>query len=179
MAGINFAKQSNIEKKALFSPTSNMLIPSLIILACLAAYGGLFTWKKILDKNLSQVEAEIKAETEEAARKKFSAVYDFQARLDTAGKVLSGRHNANDDLAKVESLIIPTIALTSFSYGEGGLITLEAITSDYHAVARQIQVFKENKDVSGLKVDEGSVTKEEEGIKFTLSFTLKPAVSNN
>lgn len=115
---------------------------------------GLRAYGDYLDNQITMVDGQTREITAQFSGESVTRISDFQKRLDIiAEKLKDSQKNAQGSFGIVESLMIPGITLTSYSYNaEEKSLVLKAITDDFQKIAQQVMSFKSNSSVTNTFV---------------------------
>ncbi len=156
------------------------IISFFILFTVLLATGGLYFYKGIMEKNISQMQSQLVAAKNRFEPTKIVELQQLDKRLRASTEILSG-HIAVSPVFEALSLItMKTIRYTKFSYVMGGekeskvLIKMSGEAVGYSSVALQSDLFAKSKNLlnpvfSNLKLDEKG------GVLFDLEFFVDPS----
>ena len=153
-----------------------IFIVSLVIFAVLAlSYLYFELGSQKLTKSITE-KAKALAETEEETVLKSNLTL-YENKIETFKNLFNNRVKTESVFLTVEKLCHPDVWFDSFNYGaDDREIELSGIAPNFTAVAQQIIILKQHKDIlSNIKLS-GLAKDKEKGIKFVLNLTLTPQV---
>lgn len=170
MSNINLSQSSELSS---LKASGGVLDKSLgisigLLILAFGVYFGLLFYEKTLDSNLASINASIETERKKISNDQANRIVDFQDRLDVIGKSLTSGMSPNDNLAKIESSMLPETKLGQYSYDmEKQSIETVVIADSFKSIAEQIVAFK--KVFSNVSV--GDTSRSEDG-KLKVNMTL-------
>lgn len=156
-----------------------MVIAVFIFLSMVAAAGGVYFYKSIVDKNISEMEKNLNIAKNRFEPSKITQLQTLDRRLKASNEIL-GRHIAVSPIFKALSEItMKSVRYTKFGYDVGTskesrvVIKLSGQAQRYSSIALQSDLFKKNKNLidpvfSNLALDEKG------NVLFDLEFSVDP-----
>ena len=101
-------------------------------------------------------------------------IFEYQRKIKDINFLLSKRKRAGDFLNFLSSFVHPNLYFTELSLDmDKGEANLEGISSDFPAIAQQVDIFKKQEFIQKVELMDVSL-EEENGVKFTLELSLFP-----
>lgn len=174
MSSINLSSFSQEEKKPAQLTEKSLLGVFLILVLVLAAWSGLFFYGKYLDKKIDQAKQNYQEQIVQLGNEGSKNVIDFQKRLDVSKALIAQGRNIGEDLTQIESLIVPNVYLSGFSYDESGKkISLNCVGDNYNTVAKQILSFKNSSYFSSVAAGSSNIDTQSNKISFPIELRVK------
>lgn len=174
MSNINLSSFSQEEKKPTQLAEKSLLGIFSVLVLVLAAWAGLFFYGKYLDKSIEQAKQSYQSQIAQLGSEGSKNVIDFQKRLDVSKSLITQGRNIGDDLTQVESLMVPNVYLSGYSYDESGKkISLTCVGDNYNTVAKQILSFKNSSYFSSVAAGSSSVDAQSNKITFPVELKVK------
>jgi hypothetical protein len=175
MANINLSSLSQEEKKPEGLAKSALVGLFAILILILAAWGGLFLYKKYyLEKKISETQVSYDSHLKQLTSDDSKKVIDFQRRLEVSKTLLAQGRNLPDDLSQVESLMVPNAYITSYSYDDANKeISLNCIGDNFNTMAKQILSFKNSAYFSQVIAGSSTVDIQTNKISFPVKLKIK------
>ena len=170
MVDINLIPKEYREKrkglKNVFSKTT--IIVLVFVILSLFFYGGLFLYKRNLNKSLEALNQEILILDQKRDLKTEQAMIDLDRRINVLKKIFENHFYWSDLLGKIEDLTIPEVYFNGAKIAisqDGVTFNSTGTTLTYTSLARQILILQEDKLIKDVKVSAISLT-DNMGIKF-------------
>ena len=175
-------KKSIVKERAVVArPVSFLVIISIFILfSMLIGTGGLYFYKKIMEKNITEIENSLNAAKNRFEPSRITELQVLDKRLRASSEILS-KHIAVTPIFKALQLItMKTVRYIKFSYdftneiNSKVLVKMNGHAVGYRSIALQADLFTKNKNLidpifSNLTLDDkGSVL-------FDLEFSVDPS----
>lgn len=178
-------KRPMIEERVV-SPASTSLftvISIIIFFAVILASAGLFFYKGILAKNLTQMEADLNLAKARFEPSKIVQLQQLDRRLNASKSVLAQHVAVSPIFETLQDITLKTIQYTNFGYkwGEGANprveVTMKGAAVGYRSIALQSDLFTKNEFLidpvfSNLSLDESGK------VLFDLKFSVDPNLTN-
>lgn len=172
MTNINLITEDVSKKKGSLSDTGSVL-GLIVLLLVLALYGGILFYKGRVVNEAIQAKSEYDQKYNEAVTGRAKEVADFQNRLVAAGKLIGQGRNVSDNLAAVETALLPNVYLDSYGYDdETSSVTINCVGDNYNTVAKQIRSFKNSSFFSEVASGKTSFDKVKNKIDFEIDLKL-------
>ncbi|MCX6747948.1 MAG: hypothetical protein NTW98_03350, partial [Candidatus Nomurabacteria bacterium] len=168
------------ERSTTGRPTGFFLVIAIFIfLSMVAAAGGVYFYKSIVDKNISEMEKNLNIAKNRFEPSKITQLQTLDRRLKASNEIL-GKHIAVSPIFKALSEItMKSVRYTKFGYDVGTskesrvVIKLSGQAQRYSSIALQSDLFKKNKNLidpvfSNLALDEKG------NVLFDLEFSVDP-----
>jgi hypothetical protein len=159
------------------------IITIFIFFTMLVVTGGLFFYKTILERNITQMANDLTLAQNQFEPAKIAQLQVLDKRLKAATQVLSNHIAISPIFTVLESLTMKTVAYTKFDYEFGSTaaapitVNMSGIAVGYRSIALQADLFATNKYLidpvfSNLSLDnKGNVI-------FDLEFSVDPSFIN-
>ncbi len=157
MPGVNLsqpvAEEEEVKRSRGFFDTG--IIVSLVLLALSGSvWGGMRLYLGSLDKKIATLDETLSANAERLKGEGVNRVADFDARVTYYAEHRDGLTDPRDILRRLESVMVPGIVLTSFTYDNQARTSIIAGRSeDFRKMAEQILSLKAEKIFSQVVVD--------------------------
>ncbi|MFA5840689.1 MAG: hypothetical protein WC847_00210 [Candidatus Paceibacterota bacterium] len=165
-------------------PVSIFLIISLFVLfTVLLATGGLYFYKGIVTKNITEMEKTLNLARNRFEPAKITELQTFDKRLRASTEILGKHMTVTPIFTALEQLTMKSVRFTKFSYSLGGedkagiSIKMSGIAIGYRSIALQSDLFAKNKNLidpvfSNLVLDNSG------NVLFDLDFSVDPGFVN-
>lgn len=154
-------KNESVKKTGGFS--GGIIIPILIIVLSLGAWGGLEFYKRSITDQISAVDAEITAASAEVSVKDLERVVAFQERTERIDKKLKIKNTPDTLFGALQQAVVPGASIVSFDLAEKN-VKLTMSVDKYQTVAKQVlslkksTVFNDVTVTGATKNDKGEIT---------------------
>ncbi len=170
MANINLATGRQ-EEKIIGSGTGGLFAALFIVVA---VYGFLLFYGDYLEKSAAALKEEYDNKRVSFVAGNSKSVLDFQNRLIVAKDLLAQERNVNEDIKKIEELIIAGVYADSYNYDEAAkTVTLNCFANSYEITAKQILSFKSDEYFSAVSIGDTEIDTESGKINFSATLTIK------
>lgn len=169
MAGINLSQSAatrQTERRKFFD--TGTVVSFTLFVIVLAIWGGIYYFSLQTSKQITELQGQIDNSGVEMKGPKIDRILTFDNRVEAVSKNIETQVDTSSILTDLESLIIPSVRLTSYQYDhENGNVVMEGVTSDFKYLAQQIISLKNNERYANIHVEK--MTNSESGdILFTL-----------
>jgi len=172
-------KKPMIERRAVSSrPIGFFTVVSIFIFfTVIIASGGLYFYKSVLVKNITQMENDLKLAQGRFEPSEIVQLQTLDKRLNASSQILTNHLDISPIFETLQSITMKTISYTNFSYDSGDsgnakiAVKMSGIAVGYQSIALQADLFSQNKYLidpvfSNLQLDDkGYVT-------FDLNFSV-------
>jgi hypothetical protein len=159
-----------------------MLIAIFIFLAVILATGGLYLYKNMLKKNITEMDANLTLAKERFEPAKINQLQTLGKRISASNQILAQHVAISPIFEELQKSTMKTIRYTSFSYEFGDLKTtgsnkinvlLSGQAIGYRSIALQADLLSKNKSI--LDPTFSNLTLDEKGnVLFDLEFSVDP-----
>lgn len=191
VSGIGFKNTTDEDQGAPRKRTVSraLLVAFGILAAVVITYGLLKLWESSLRSQSNALNQEIDSVNKEISSSLSGEVADFAVRSTVMEKELYRGYDTNDIFEEIENIMIPRVVLKSFQHDSGahekktvgsvssvitgqGKVTISADADTFDVMAQQIDMFKQSKYFTNVKV--GTTDRDDSGrIIFTLSMDVQ------
>ena len=157
MPGVNLsqavAEEEEVKRPRGFFDTG--IIVSLVLLALSGSvWGGMRLYVGSLDKKIAALDETLSSNTERLKGEGVNRVADFDARVAYYSENKDALTDPRDVLRRLESVMVPGVVLTNFTYDHQARMSIIAGRSDdFRKMAEQILSLKAEKIFSQVVVD--------------------------
>lgn len=163
----DFSKEGGF---ALGGGTISLLV---VIVLLLGGYGFLLFAKKEAVSETENIKSKYQEEYDVFLSGGGSEVIDFKNRSDIAKKLLVKNRSMSEALMQIESSILPSVYLESFSYDESKkTVTLNCVGDKFETVAKQILSFKSNPYFESVAFGQSVIDSQTNKLKFSFDFKI-------
>ena len=174
-------KKPMIEERAKISrPTSLLTIISIFIfIAIVIASGGLYVYKGIVEKNVTQMSKDLVLAKNRFEPTKINQLQILDKRLKASDLILTNHIAISPIFDALQSLTMKTVRYTKFSYSTDEktskiIVKMSGQAIGYRSIALQSDLFAKNKNI--LDPVFSNLTLDEKGnILFDLEFSVDPS----
>jgi hypothetical protein len=165
-------------------PVGLLFIISLFILfAVLLATGGLYFYKGVMEKSITQMETDLNLAKNRFEPSKIAELQVLDKRLTASSEILSKHITITPVFTALEQLTMKTVRFTKFSYDLGKdknsavNIQMSGVAIGYRSIALQSDLLTKNKNFidpvfSNLTLDNTG------NVVFDLTFSVDPSFVN-
>ena len=185
-------KKPMIEERVVSSrPVSLLTIVSIFIFfTMLLATGGLYFYKAILEKNITQMQASLVVAKGSFEPEKISQLQVLDKRLQASKEILGKHISVSPIFSALSKVTIKNIRYTKFSYALSSdssgkvMVSMSGVanwTLGYKAIALQSDIFAQNKDYKDFFIDPvfSNLAPDTKGnILFDLNFSVNVTALN-
>jgi hypothetical protein len=182
----SFIPKKSIVRERVIMPRSisfMTIVAIFILFAVLIGTGGLYFYKSVLSKNITEMENTLSLARNRFEPTKIAEIQALDNRLKAATEILGNHISITPIFKELEKVTMKTIRFTSFGYtlpteSDSRLaIQLKGIAIGYRAVALQEDLFAKNKNFietvfSNLQLDDKGY------VLFDLNFSVDPSFVN-
>ncbi len=153
----------------------------IIFVVSALAYGGLFVYRKIVNRQLTDLAAEVDKKFNSLAPELLKPIINFHDKIVSASDILHKHSMPSNVFSLLSKNTLSQVAFGSFSYNAGTRqIALSAQAASYAVLADQIGLFEslpdfENVDFGGLSLDPIGLV----NFKITITFKQSLLLKNN
>lgn len=156
------------------------LISIFIFLAVVLATGGLYLYKNMLQKNITEMDANLALAKERFEPAKINQLQVLGKRLSAANQILSKHIAISPIFESLQESTMKTIRYTDFNYEFSNdkssriIVTMSGQAIGYRSIALQADLLAENKNI--VDPTFSNLTLDEKGnVLFDLEFSVDPS----
>lgn len=148
----------------------------VLVIAVLAAWGGLFFYRRSLQATAAQWNEQIQAQEADLKPELLAQVTDLSHAIGVTRELLSGHVFASNALLLTQSAVHPGVGLDALSFSrDSRKIELSGVADSYKSVAEQVNLFESHPQAE--KVDFGGLSIGERGlVSFKIAVLFKPSL---
>jgi len=174
-------KKPMIEERAVATkPVGFLLVLSIFILCTMViTSGGLYFYKEIIMKNITQMETDLNLAKNRFEPSKITQLQTLDKRLRASTEILSKHLAISPIFEALQAITMKTVRFTKFDYDLGDdknakvLVSMSGVAVGYRSVALQSNLFAQNKYFidpifSNLSLDNSG------NVLFDLEFSVDP-----
>ena len=174
MPQINLSTGSGSEKiePSRFRSNLSIILSLLIIAATVGVYFGVVAYRRSVDREFSNIDAEITSKRSMISGEKANRVADFSDRLSIIGKNLSdSAMSPNEPLSKIERSMVPGVNLSSYEYDlEKRVVRAFVVADSFRSLAEQLVSLKQQ--FSSVQVEKEARLNEDGKVESGLLLAL-------
>ncbi len=182
----SFIPKRTIVKERVAMPSSigfSTVVGMLILFAVVIGTGGLYFYKGVLAKNITEMEGNLNRAKNRFEPAKIAELEELDRRLNAASEILSRHTMVTPIFEELSNTTMKTVRFTSFDYSEPTetvprvTVNMKGVAIGYRSVALQADLFSANKKFinpifSNLQLDEKG------NVRFDLSFSVDESFIN-
>ena len=178
-------KKPIVEKTAVPSQPINLfsIIGIFILFAVLLATGGLYFYKTVLTKQITQMQTDLDLAKSRFEPSKITELKTLDRRLNASAEILNNQITKVPIFKALQDITMKTVRYTKFGYSferskdNKVAITMSGVAVGYRSVALQSDLFGQNKNFidpifSNLTLDDKG------NVSFDLNFSVDPSFVN-
>jgi hypothetical protein len=178
-SNIDLASPEMAEKKSI-SGKSALVFSVFLLVIVFAIFLVLTFLKSKYSADDKAISDQISQEQSKISGATFADIFDFQARLDSAGKIIDDHAYWDSTAKRMSSYVIPEVKLTSFSGKKdstgSGTIEISGIASNLDALSRELILLKDFPGLDSLEFKNAGESQGQAdqpgGIKFDASLKM-------
>ncbi len=153
----------------------------IILLITVLAFGGLFFYKKYVEKQIKTTTASLASVRSNFDKDAIANLEVFDKRINAAGKILDGHIVFSPMFDLIGSITIPSIQYTKFTQQstENKIfsVKMSGLALNYKSIAIQSDIFNTEKGRYFKNVVFSNLAKEKDGrVKFDVEFIVDPSL---
>jgi hypothetical protein len=164
-----------VAEKRSISGKSTLIFSALILVIVFAIFLVLTFLKSKYSASEKAISDQISQQQSKISGTAFSDIIDFQARLDSAGKIIDDHAYWDSTAKRISSYVIPEVKLTRFSGKKdstgAGTIDISGIASNLDALSRELILLKDFPNLDSLEFKNAGES-QGSGIKFDASLKM-------
>lgn len=164
---------------AIFSKTGSIVL--ILLVLSLLVYGGLLFYQKGIQKNLDNINQEIKNLESKRSSDLENSIYNADKKLVLVENIFKGHVYWSKFLTKIEELVVPQVYFSDskFSVVDGQVdVTLSGNSKTYTGLARQMVAFSEDSLVEKINLTKTELSIDG-GIDFGFSILFSKKILIN
>lgn len=158
MVNINLATSSSEASKTEFPYKKGLILMIILFLLVIGAYGGIILYTNKIVSDDERIKGQYDIEYAQLMAGNAKDVYDFQSRMNLAGKIVTNENMVIPSLQEMEKIMVTGAYLDSYLYdNKSGTIKLGCIGDNFGVIAKQILNFKNSQFFSSVNTGETSL----------------------
>ena len=165
---------AEVEKRRGGSLGTATVIPILILILVLVAYGAIIYLGTRVDAEKQTVTAQYENEYAKFLAGNAGAVLDYGQRSVLAGKLADENQLTSEIFQEVEKAVLPSVYLDSFEVDrEKNTVILTCVGGNFNTVAKQIMSFKQSEYFSSVEPGQSLVDAATNKLNFVINLKTK------
>jgi hypothetical protein len=173
VSNIDLTSPEVAEKKSI-SGKSTLIFSALLLVVVFAIFLVLTFLKSKYSADDKAISDQISEEQSKITGATFVDIVDFQARLDSAGKIIDDHAYWDSMTKRMSNYVIPEVKLTKFSGKKdstgSGTIDISGIASNLDALSRELILLKDFPDLDSLEFKNAGESQGQAGQASGVSF---------